>query len=178
VGTSIDVLIPRPPRLDAVDITVRLNSLFAECESDLQVIKKHACYSIDCEPWALEYVPAHADQPGYFYDEGPYGFNIRVYVNLVSLGQLERFGRLHCEDSPVATTLQRMLTKISHGLVGLEKFACVAGGMGDSDCANDMAYYQASTFQQVSDWLHRFLGEPAQTWAQLNCDAHRWALVD
>lgn len=177
MGTSIDVLIPRPPRLDAIDITGRLNSLFVKCESDLQVIKEHAWYSIDYEPWALEYVPAHADQPEYFYDEGPYGFDIRVYVNLISLGQLERFGRLHYEDSPVATTLQRLLTKISRGLTGLDKFACIAGGMGDSDCAIDMAYYQASTFHQVSDSLHRFLGEPAQTWSQLNCDAHRWALI-
>jgi len=141
------------------------------------VIKEHAWYSLDCEPWAISLVPAHHGEPEYLFDEGPYGFDICVYENVVCLGHLERFGRLHYDDSPVAISLQHVLATVVENLLGSEPFACVAGGMGDSDQSVDMAYYQRATFSAMSQQLHESLGHPATKWAQLNEAEHSWALL-
>ena len=177
MGTNIDVLFQRPARLDAVAITRCLNADFEKCESALRVIKQYAWYSCDCNPWNIEHVPANDGEPEYLHAEGPYGFDISVYGNTICLGHLERFGRLHYDDSPVAISLQRVLTTIVEDLAGAVPFACVAGGMGDSDQAIDLAYYQTSPFPEVANWLRQFLGEPAQTWSELNGGTYRWALI-
>lgn len=177
VGTSIDVLFSKSPRGDNACISQTLNATFANCQSELRVIKEHAWYSLDCEPWAISLVPAHHGEPEYLFDEGPFGFDIRVYENVTCLGHLERFGRLHYHDSPVAISLQRIVAAIAEDLLGSEPFACVAGGMGDSDRAVDMAYYQRATFSEVSQQLYESLGEPATSWPQLNKPEHSWALI-
>ena len=141
------------------------------------MIKEHAWYSLDCDPWGISLVPAQLGEPEYLFDEGPYGFDIRVYENVACLGHLERFGRLHYDDSPVAISLQHVLATVIEDLLGSEPFACVAGGMGDSDRSVDMAYYQRSTFSAVCQQLHGSLGKPATSWSQLNETGHSWALL-
>jgi hypothetical protein len=178
MGTSIDVLFPRDHSLLSVQITSRLTSCFGRLENDLTLIRSHAWYSGDCGPWNVEHIAEHDGEPAYLFSEGPFGFDISVYANVMCLGHAERFRRLHYSDSPVAASLQHIISAIVTELSGAVPFAAVAGGMGDSDRAVDLAYYDAADFDAVVESLHQTLGEPSATWDALNQDDDRcWALL-
>ena len=178
MGTSIDVLFPRDCSLLPAQITSRLTSCFCRLENDLTLIRAHAWYSGDWGGWNIEHIAEHEGEPAYLFSEGPFGFAINVYANVICLDHSERFGRLHYSDSPVAASLQHVISAIVTELSGAVPFAAVAGGMGDSDRAVDLAYYDAADFNTVVESLREKLGEPATTWDALNEDNDRcWALL-
>jgi hypothetical protein len=179
MGTSIVVLFTRDLSLPIDAFSTRLSRAFDELASELAKVKQHAWYS--CEPgsWDVIFVPEHGGEPPYLTTEGPYGFSVDIYDNVVCLGSAERFEHLRSPDSPVATPLQRVIHSVVTYLSPYRTvFATVAGGMGDSDRPVDLAYYNAATFNDVCNCLRQTLGEPATSWYGLNQDGVCWGLVD
>ncbi|QEG40468.1 hypothetical protein [Roseimaritima ulvae] len=174
MGTHIDVLFPRRFNVTASKLAERLTQTFSTTASSLLTIKEHAWYSIELEPWHVTTISSGADEPAYIKADGPYGFDVNLYDQVCSLGHPERFRRLHVSDSPVSGPLQDVICSVVVALTGSASFACVAGGMGDSDQALDLAYYEGAGFTDACKLLETKLGAPAHSWSDL--DVHRWLL--
>ena len=130
MGTSINVLFPRPEQIDATQLTNRLNACFSRTVDDLNNLQSHAWYSIHQQNWALAHVPADGNEPSYFYDEGPFGFDVHLYSNVIVLGHAERFGRAHFDDSPVAKTIQRLIDAVVLSVCDDTSFCAVLRAWG------------------------------------------------
>ncbi|MFY9253766.1 MAG: hypothetical protein WAO83_09940 [Fuerstiella sp.] len=174
MGTSIDVLFRRPEQFDAERLTDRLNACFARSIDDLSSLQSHAWYSTHQRSWTLTHVPADGNEPSYFYDEGPFGFDVHLYSNVILLSHAERFGRAHFDDSPVAKQIQRLIDAVVVSVCGDASFCAVAAGMGDSDVAVDLAYYKHADLSAVTESLTDTLGQPCLTWDDLNGDSGVW----
>jgi hypothetical protein len=177
MGTSIDVLFDRDVG-KAEDFTLGLAAAFRECSAELAAIAGNAWYAIHSHAWGVSPVPEYDGEPAYLFDEGPFGFGVHVYRNVVVLGSLERFYRLYDPASPVARPLQSVIETVVRTLTGRPEFAAVAGGMGDSDIALDLAYYDAASFSQVCDSLRKSHGPPARSWGEMAGGDIPWCLIE
>ncbi len=173
MGTSIDVLFERDPEVDSSDLADRLRKVFTTIESSLATIKECAWYSIDMGDWTVVSTPSLGDEPAHIEAWGPYSFHVFLYERVGLLLHPERFCRVHSRDSPVATSLQVVISALVKSLSRGASFACVAGG-ATSDSATDLAYYQQAEFTKVCERLNGELGEPAEDWAKIG--VHRWLL--
>lgn len=177
MGTSIDVLFDRDVET-AEGITLGLAAAFRECSAELAAIASDAWYSIDFHAWDLLSVPEQDGMPAYLFAEGPFGFGVHAYRNVICFSSLERFRRLHDPASSVARPLQTVIESVVRTLAKRPVFAAAAGGMGDSDAALDRACYDGASFSAVCDSLRESNGPPAQSWEQLARGGFRWCLIE
>jgi hypothetical protein len=177
MGTSIDVIFDRDVKTSE-DIALGLAATFRECSPELVAIARNAWYAFHSYDWNLLPVPEHDGEPAYLFAEGPFGFGIHVYRNVVVLWSLERFGRLYDPTSSVARPLQTVIEAVVRTLTRRPVFAAVAEGMGDSDAAIDLAYYDAASFSAVCDSLRKWHGPPAKSWDELAGGDIPWCLIE
>ena len=160
MGTHIDIIFPRNTEMSVNDINGCLNKIFSGADN----------------LWHIEKVKENGCEPAYLAGEGPNGYDISVYENVIYLGQIKRFWQLYDPGSCDAINLQRTIQLIVSELSGEVPFIAVAGGMGDSDIALDMAYYEASSFKDITSSLRNALGNPAKSWDELKKDEYVWLL--
>ena len=174
MGTHIDVVFPRRSDVTASRLAELLTQSFSATASSLLTIKENAWYSIGVGPWDIETIHTDSAEPEYIEADGPYGFDVSLYRQVCTLGHPERFRRLHASDSPVSSALQNVIHSVVFAMTRSVSFACVAGGMGDSDHALDLAYYHGASFADICNALQTKLGVPARSWSDL--DQHSWLL--
>lgn len=176
MGTSIVVIFDRDIETPE-EFAVGLNTAFRECSAELAAIEREAWYSFDTRPWNVFRVPEDDGEPAYLWSEGPFGFDVQVYKNIVVFSSAERFWRLYDPTFPVARALQAVIEIVVRTLTKRPAFAAVAGGMGDSDVAIDLAYYKAAPFSAVCESLRTSHGPPARSWEELAPGNIPWCLI-
>ncbi len=174
MGTSVDVFLPRTIE-SAEEITARLNCVFNRCAGELSIIEREGLVG-GKRPWNLKFVPQYEGMREYYFDEGPYGFDIRVYRKVLCFGSNERFYQLYDPESLVAYALQSVIEAVVRVLAVPPMFATVAGGMGDSDAAED-CMYDGGSFSEVCEVLRKEHGEPAHSWDELAPGETAWAFI-
>lgn len=176
MGTSIDTFFPREGIISENDCSSRLEEAFIPLSNELADLQSKGWFGREKNPWNVIIQPEEYGEPSYLIGEGPLGFDAYIYEQVVSLGSLERFWRLYDRESPVAKPLQAIIESVVKALTEDWTFAVVAGGMGDSDHAHDVAQ-NGATFSQVCKCLNESLGPPAYSWEQLSEGEHQWCHV-
>lgn len=176
MGTSINTFFSGGGIASASGWTNRLELAFSSLATELEDMGSRSWYGDHREPWSVILQPEENGEPPYLLGEGPFGFDVYVYDRVVSIGNLERFWRLYRKDSPVASTLQTIIESLVKTLSDEWVFVAVAGGLGDSDTAHDVAQNGAA-FNQVCDCLKSSLGPPATSWEQLSEGENPWCRI-
>ena len=169
MGTHIDSFFPRTAEQSLEAVRARLDRAFSGLGDDLAAIRDRGRFSQDQGDWFL-----WNDEEA-IEGEGPGGFCIRVYSQLVMLTSVERFGAITHPDQGIHLALRRVIEVVSEELGGHGLLAVAAGGFGDTDEAGDLALSGAG-FPEVCDCLQRVIGPPARSWEALQAGLGEWYL--
>ena len=169
MGTHIESYFPRAvePTLGAV--LAQLSQVFTQLEPDLAAIRQRGGFSQGTAPWSLFQTDTGID------GEGPCGFSILVFPQVVEFTSIERFGTLESREHGIHESLRRVFEVVAASLGSSGEFAVAAGGFGDTDHACALAADGAS-FGEVRDRLEARLGPPARSWRELETGPGLWLL--
>jgi hypothetical protein len=175
VGSSIYCFFARGSERNAAELRTTLDDLMAEHHEDVRVVRERGRFSEGGGGWHLT-----QDRQGGEHDclsgEGPAGFSIEVYRQVIRVGSAERFGAVYDVGSGVAPALRHILSSMARRLGASHQVAVAAAGYGDTDRAGDVAYYEGASFQAVVAMLVKVAGPPARSWDELAGGNHRWYL--
>lgn len=179
MGTSIECFFPRAVARCPTTIQQALEALFAEMDEDLTIISTHGQFSAWRGEWWVKGDEPGNGEPDQVLGEGPCGFTIEVYPQVIELGSLERFERLYDHRLGIARPLRRVLAAAAHRLGASDIMAVRLAGvamMGNTDVASGLAYYHGASFGEVCDCMASEQGPPAQSWEELALQGIGWYL--
>jgi hypothetical protein len=151
-----------------------LEDLSDELRHEIQAIAERGRFSKGCGAWRLERAWVPDGEPEYLTGEGPAGLSIDVYRRVVLVTCDERFHTLYDDSLGLAIPLRSVLCSFALKLGASPRIAVAAGGFGDTDRANDLAYYKDGSFEEVCACLAEVIGPPAGTWAELAHGVRGW----
>jgi hypothetical protein len=154
VGTHIDSFFPRAVERSVDEALARLSSVFDGLTDDLAVIRERGRFSTDRSEWSL------VEDNGEISGEGPSGFLITIYSQVVKFTSVERFGAMENPDFGIQEPLQHVFAAVARSL-GTGVLAVSAGGFGDTDHASDLAA-QGQSFANVCRRLKSVIGPPVR----------------
>jgi hypothetical protein len=167
MGTSIDCFFAHDSALDALQWQHRLNEASTSLASDLEFIRVQGRFSSSKGNWWVSAEEPNGGESLRFVGEGPAGFGISIYRNVICLTSNERMHALYDPSYGVAVPLRRVLCSLAVALVSPHQIAVAAAGFGDTDAAEDIAYGGGS-FEEVCSQLAKSAGTPASTWEALS----------
>jgi hypothetical protein len=169
MGTHIDSFFPHTVDRSVGVVLTQLSAVFNRLSNDLALIGERGRFSHEKGKWWL------VTDGERIYGEGPNGFSISVYAEVVEFTSIERFGALEYPDLGIQKSLQRVFEAVASSLGPGGELAVAAGGLGDTDKAADRAAEGAS-FAEVCHCLEVVLGPPARSWGELELGSYRWYL--
>ena len=167
MGTSINCFFAHDGDWEPAALERRLDELCATFAADVQAVRNGGQFSRDGGTWYVVHGAAESGEPDYLFGEGPAGLSIYVYHRVVCLGSAERFGALYDESYGIAIPLRRLICSLAASLARPSIIAAAAAGMGDTDRAADVAYYELGSFDDVCRGLRHAAGDPTEDWHRL-----------
>ena len=111
MGTHIDVFFPRSIDRSISAILAKLSEIFDRLDDDLELIRELGqWYSRGYGNWWL--VENESDFTG----EGPCGFSINVYQQVIEFTSLQRFSALTFRDNGIKEVLRRIFDAVTSSL--------------------------------------------------------------
>jgi hypothetical protein len=176
VGSSIYCFFTRGAEQSPADLQSALDRLMSEHREDVQVLMERGRFSAGGDRWHLDLDRPDGGKPESIFGEGPAGLSINVYCQVVLVHSAERFCALYDEGMGVGSALRRLLCTTARCLGASPRIAVAAGGYGETDRADDLAYYKGGPFEEVVAMLEEDAGPPARTWDELARGQHGWYL--
>jgi hypothetical protein len=169
IGTHISAFFLHSVEPSAEAVRERLIRTFGDLKQDLDAIRERGRFSTGCADWWL------IEDDGIVSGEGPSGFSIAVYRDVVEFTSLERFGAIEQPALGIHMQLRRVFEVVAAAFGARGRLAVVAGGFGDTDKAGELAIGGAG-FADVCGGLQLAIGIPARSWEELEAGEGAWYL--
>lgn len=176
MGTHIHGFFAREAASSPPALRAMLEDLTVERSEEIRILRDRGWFSRGGGDWLVDWDRPGGGEPESIFGEGPAGLGIDVYRRVVLVSSSERFCALHDEEIGVALPLRRLLCSMALRLGTSPRIAFAAGGMGDTDRAADLAYYEGGSFDAVCACLAEELGSPARIWGELGYEGRPWYL--
>lgn len=169
MGTVTNGFFPHSVERLPEAIRARLENALGGLSDEMDAISNHGRFSAGEEGWSFWC------EEGTVTGEGPCGFSISVYVGVVRLTSVERFGAIERPDQGIHVALRTAFETVAAAFGGSGLLAVAAGGFGDTDRADDIAL-AGGKFADVCKCLEGAIGPPARSWSELEAGEGNWYL--
>jgi hypothetical protein len=169
VGTSIACFFAHDKHWEPAALERQLNDLCISRASEVELVRTGGRFSSGGRDgtWYVVQGATEAADPEYLTGEGSAGLSIDIYRRVVCLGSAERFGALYDKAFGIALPFRELICSLAISLAHPSTIAVAAAGMGDTDRAGDVAYYDGGSFDDVCRELRQAVGDPADDWDRL-----------
>jgi hypothetical protein len=169
VGTCIDCFFAHDTHWEPAALERQLNELCTSLATEVEAVRTRGQFSRGGRDgtWYVMREATEPADPRYLTGEGSAGLSIDVYRRVVCLGSIERFGALYDAAFGIAIPLRKLICSLANSLSHPSAIAVAAAGMGDTDRATDVAYYDGGSFDDVCRELRHAAGDPTDDWDRL-----------
>ena len=130
MGSVINGFFPHSVERSPEAIRARLENALGGLSDDVDAIRNRGRFSMGGGGWSFWC------EEGTVTGEGPCGFSISVYVSVVRLTSVERFGAIERPDQGIHVALRTVFETVAAAFGGGGLLAVAAGGFGDTDHAD------------------------------------------
>jgi hypothetical protein len=172
MGTCIDAIFPRAIELDPEIIRLAIEASFKKLVEPLSILRELGHFSCHAGDWWVSWNELGIPQA---IGEGPLGFSISVYQEVISFSNGERSWSIYSPESPIVVPLRQVICSVARDLGSGQELIIAAGGFGDTDHALDTAF-DGGSFDDACRCMREHAGPPATSWKEWEAGENHWYL--